>query len=49
MSYVNLQDNMLLNLTLGSKEVIRRINDAELDDENDRVLSGLSSGETSNV
>ena len=45
----NLQDNLLLNLTQGSKEVIRRINDDELDDDNDRILSGLNSGETSNA
>ncbi|GKB69904.1 retrovirus-related pol polyprotein from transposon TNT 1-94, partial [Tanacetum coccineum] len=31
------------------QEVIRKINDDELDDDNDRIMSGLNSGETSNV
>nr|GEV62389.1 zinc finger, CCHC-type [Tanacetum cinerariifolium] len=42
-------DEALINsIFQGSKEVIRRINDDELDDDNDRILPGLNSGETLN-
>nr|GEX43073.1 hypothetical protein [Tanacetum cinerariifolium] len=40
---------LIKSIFQGSKEVIRRINDDELDDDNDRILSGLNSGETSNA
>ncbi|GJX97002.1 hypothetical protein Tco_0352800 [Tanacetum coccineum] len=41
--------SLIKSIFQGSKEVIRKINDDELDDDNDRILPGLNSGETSNV
>nr|GEW37356.1 ribonuclease H-like domain-containing protein [Tanacetum cinerariifolium] len=42
-------DEALIKSIFQGSEVIRRINDDELDDDNDRILSGLNSGETSYV
>nr|GFC12116.1 hypothetical protein [Tanacetum cinerariifolium] len=42
-------ESLIKSIFQGSKEVIRKINDDELNDDNDRILPGLNSSETSNV